>query len=355
VIQVGVIGAGQWGPNLIRHFDNRHSSCVATVVDMDPTRLEQVSRRFPEIRTTSDPGEVFSDSAIDAVVIATPTSTHFPLVRSALSAGKHVLVEKPLAASVEEGIELCELAERSSLTLMVGHVFVYNAGVRRVKQYIDDDELGRVYYVSMVRTNLGPIRMDVNAAWDLASHDISIANFWFGASPISVSAVGGRWINEQLEDAVFATLRYPDEVLVNVHASWLNPRKARDITVVGDRKMLTLDDLSFTEPIRIFDKRVTDERVTPSFVDSYASFRASVRDGDIHIPKVTLDEPLRAECDHFIACLSDNREPATGGRQGLAVVEALDALRRSISAGGHEEPVANEHGVAASPSWSPVT
>jgi predicted dehydrogenase len=347
-----VIGAGQWGPNLIRHFDNRHTSQVTTVVEIDEARLAEVARRFPDVRTTGDPAELFADDAVDAVVVATPTSTHFELVRSALASGKHVLVEKPLASSVAEGLGLCELAERSSLTLMVGHVFVYNAGVRRVKQYIEEGELGRVYYVSMVRTNLGPIRMDVNAAWDLAAHDISIANFWFGASPVSVSATGGQWINERIEDAVFATLRYPDDVLVNVHASWLNPLKARDITVVGEQKMLTLDDLSLTEPIRIFDKRVTEDRVTPAFVDSYASFRASVRDGDIHIPKVVLDEPLRAECEHFIECVSSAGEPATGGRQGLAVVEALEALSRSIESGGGSEPVTSEHGVAGSPERS---
>ncbi len=239
------------------------------------------------------------------------------------------------------------LAERAGLVLMVGHVFLYNAGVQRVKRYLDEGELGRTYYVSMVRTNLGPIRVDVNAAWDLASHDVSIANYWLDSPPQTVSAVGGNWINEGIEDAVFATLRYPNEVMVNLHCSWLNPLKSRDITVVGERRMLTLNDLSLTEPIRIFDKGVTDERMTPGFVDSFASFRASTRDGDITIPKVPLDEPLGAECHHFLECVRERTPPLTNGRLGLGVVRTLEAIARSMENNGAEEQVAVVTGEAA--------
>src|SRR5581483_6182806 len=232
LLRVAVIGAGHWGPNLIRNFHNKERSEVAWVADTDPGRLAQVRARFAEVRTTADPEEIFADPDVGAVVIATPASTHHRLAKSALERGKHVLVEKPIATDSAHGAELCALAARAGRVLMVGHVFLYNPGIRRVKQYLDDGALGRVYYVSMVRTNLGPIRLDVNAAWDLAAHDVSIVNYWLGSEPATVSAIGGTWINQGVEDAVFATLRYRDNVVVNLHVSWLNPRKSRDITVV---------------------------------------------------------------------------------------------------------------------------
>ncbi|HET9444232.1 MAG TPA: Gfo/Idh/MocA family oxidoreductase [Acidimicrobiales bacterium] len=339
MIGVAVVGAGHWGPNLIRNFQGPPTSAVRWVVDRDAGRLAQVVSRFPEVRVDAEVDAALADPEVDAVVVATPTTTHFGLAERALRAGKHVLVEKPITTSVEEGERLCELATAGGLILMVGHVFVYNAGVERVRAYLREGALGRVYYVSMVRTNLGPIRLDVNAAWDLAAHDISIANYWLDAEPLSVSAQGGRWINDGLEDAVFATFRYPGDVLVNLHSSWLNPRKARDITVVGDRSMLTLDDMNLNEPLRIYDKGVTDERVTPGFVDTFASFRASVREGAITIPKVSLGEPLRAECEHFLDCVASGRPPLTGGREGVAVVRALTALERSLDNDGRAEPV----------------
>jgi predicted dehydrogenase len=339
MIRVAVVGAGHWGPNLIRNFDNKLTSEVAWVIDRDARRLEQVKSRFPGVKLGPDIEAPLQDASVDAVVISTPTSTHHPLVKAALLAGKHVLVEKPIATDSGQGDELVALAEKAGKVLMVGHLFLFNAGVRRVKQYIDSGDVGRVYYVSMVRTNLGPIRMDVNAAWDLASHDLSIANYWLNGEPVTVSAVGGSWINRGIEDAVFATLRYPNDVLVNLHVSWLNPRKSRDITVVGERKMITLDDMNLTEPLRMYDKSVTEDRVNAPFVDNFASFRASVREGDVTIPKVALGEPLRSECDHFIECVAKNKPPLTDGRQANAVVRALEALTRSVANAGREERV----------------
>jgi len=339
MIRIAVVGAGHWGPNLIRNFDNKLTSEVAWVVDRDAKRLEQVKARFPAVQLAPDVEPALRDPGVDAVVICTPTSTHYALVKAALAAGKHVLVEKPIATDSAQGAELVELAEKAGRILMVGHLFLFNAGVRKVKQYLESGALGRVYYVSMVRTNLGPIRMDVNAAWDLASHDVSIANYWLDAEPAAVSAVGGSWINGGIEDAVFATLRYPNQVLVNLHVSWLNPRKSRDITVVGERKMITLDDMNLTEPLRVYDKFVTDDRTNTSFVDNFASFRASVREGDVTIPKVALGEPLRTECDHFIECVAQNKPPLTDGRTANAVVRALEALTRSVANAGREEKV----------------
>lgn len=339
MIRIAVVGAGHWGPNLIRNFHDKRASEVRLVVDRAEERLAQVRQRFPDVEVCQDAARAFDDARIDAVVIATPTSTHYPLVKAALTAGKHVLVEKPITTHAPEGEELVALAERARRVLMVGHVFCYNTGIQRVRQYVQESRLGRVYYISMVRTNLGPIRVDVNAAWDLASHDVSIVNFWLGANALSASASGGTWINAGIEDAVFATLRYPNDVLVNLHASWLNPRKARDITVVGDKCMLTFDDMNLMEPIRLYDKQVTDERVRPGFIDSFSSFRASVRDGDITIPKVPMGEPLKAECDHFLACIRSGEPPLSGGREGVAVVRALEAIERSIRNQGREERV----------------
>jgi predicted dehydrogenase len=339
MIRVAVIGAGHWGPNLIRNFHDHAQSTVVRVVDLDEERLAQVRARFSGVTTGTDAAAAFADEGVDAVVVATPTSTHYPLVKAALQAGKHVLVEKPIATSQAHAEELCALAAEKWRVLLVSHVFLYNAGIARIRGYIQEGLLGRVYYISTVRTNLGPIRMDVNAAWDLAAHDLSIANWWLDAEPVAASAVDGTWINPGIEDAVFATLRYPGGVLVNLHASWLSPRKSRDITVVGAKKMLTFDDMNLDEPVRIYDKQVTEARTKPSFVDTFATFRATCRDGEVTVPKIAMGEPLRAECDHFLECIVSGKEPLTGGRQGAAVVRALEAIERSARSGGSEQPV----------------
>jgi predicted dehydrogenase len=339
MIRVAVIGAGQWGPNLIRNFHNKQTSEVVWIIDRDAARLDEVHARFPDAQTAGDPEQALRDPSVDAVVVATPTSTHYALAKEALERRKHVLVEKPLTTQVKQGLGLLELAARQRLILMVGHVFVYNPAIRKVKEYLDVGHLGKLYYVSMVRTNLGPIRLDVNAAWDLAAHDLSIVNYLLDAEPLSVSAIGGTWINQGIEDAVFATLRYPQGVLVNLHASWLNPRKARDITVVGERRMLTFDDMNLNEPLRIYDKQVTDACTRPTYVDSFASFRASVRKGHITVPKVPLGEPLATQCAHFLECIVSGKQPFTGAPEGIAVVRALEAMQRSIRARGREEQV----------------
>lgn len=338
-IKVAVIGAGEWGPNLVRNFHTPPRSTVAAVVDANFERLNQVGQRFPDINLFSDARGVFADDSIDAVVVATPTSTHFDLARAALQSHKHVLVEKPLASTSNQARELCDAAGAAERVLMVGHLFLFNRGVRSVKEHIAGGKLGRIFYASMVRTNLGPIRRDVNAAWDLAAHDISIANYWFDNQALSVSAVGGSWINAGLDDAVFATLRYPEDILVNLHVSWLNPRKARDITVVGDMAMLTLDDMNLLEPLRLYDKGVVEQRDISSYIDTFASFRSNVREGDIRIPRVELGEPLRDECDHFLECIEEAREPFTGGAEGTAVLKVLEALQRSTEGHGREETV----------------
>jgi predicted dehydrogenase len=338
MIRIAVIGAGHWGPNLIRNFHNHQTSEVAWVVDRAPARLELTRSRFPDVRTASDPAVALGDPTVDGVVIATPTVTHYELAAAALRAGKHVLVEKPIATTPADADDLCDLAESRGLVLMVGHVFLFNAAIRRVKEYLDAGRLGRVFYVSMVRTNLGPIRMDVNAAWDLAAHDVAITNAWFQASPELAAAQGGAWINAGIEDAVFATLWYPGGIMAHLHVSWLSPRKVRDITVVGETGMLTFDDMNLSEPLRLYDRHVTETR-TPGFIDTFASFRTSIREGDILIPKVTPSEPLKAECDHFLDCMATGARPLSDGRSAAAAVRVLAAIDRSMRNGGRKETV----------------
>ena len=337
--RIAVIGAGHWGPNLIRNFHNHTTSEVVWVIDRDEARLKLAESRYPGIRTATDPAAAFADPQVDAVVISTPTITHYELAKAALEAGKHALVEKPVAASAEEADALCDLAERRGLILMVGQVFLFNAAIRRVREYLAQGELGRLFYISMVRTNLGPIRMDVNAAWDLAAHDIAIANDWLGAIPLQAAAQGGSWINEGIEDAVFANLWYPGGVMVNLHVSWLSPRKVRDITIVGEKGMLTFDDMNLAEPLRLYDKQVTDQLTPAGFVDTFASFRTSIHEGDIQIPKVAAGEPLKAECDHFLECVASGKPPISGGRSGAGAVRVLDALSRSLRNDGRRETV----------------
>lgn len=333
-IGIGVIGAGHWGPNLIRNLDNRQTSYVKSVADRDSGRLAQMASRFPDICLESDAEALILDGDIEAVVIATPTITHFGLASRALRAGKHVLVEKPIAATRNEAESLCQLASETKLVVMVGHTFIYNAAVQRVRELLLEDLLGKVYYISMSRTNLGPIRFDVHAAWDLAPHDISIANFWLQGQPVTVSARAGNWINPGVYDAVFATLTYPGDVIVNLHCSWLHPRKNRDISIIGDHRMLTFDDMSMTEPVRIYDKGVAGFRVNDDVSDTFASFRGSVREGDITIPSIKVNEPLKAECDHFIECVRYDKIPLSTAEDGAQVVAVLEAIDESIQQGG---------------------
>lgn len=303
------------------------------MVEPREDRRRALKMRFPQVEIISDSASVLRDPEVDAVVIATPTSTHGELVRAALEAGKHVLVEKPLTDDSKSARALCELAEQSGLILMVGHVFLFNRAVVAAKALIDAGDLGEIYYASMFRTNLGPVRTDVHAGWDLASHDISIANYWLRQSPEGVSCRGGSWLNPGIDDAIFATLDYPGGILVHIHASWLHPRKSRDLVVVGSKRMLSVDDMNLTEPLRIYDKGVEDRAENPVH-DTFAAFRASIREGSITIPNVSIGEPLRAECDEFTRRLLGSGSSLSDGWSGLEVVRAVEAMSISASRGG---------------------
>lgn len=336
VTRVAVIGAGHWGPNLARNFHQIPDCEVGWIVDKDRARLDRLKPLYRTTRLLHDAQEVLRDPACDAVVIATPVNTHFALCKSALENGKHVFCEKPLTSNLEDALALKALAESHKRVLMTGHVFLFNPGVRKIRQYLREGLLGRVYHISAVRTNLGQIRTDVDVSWDLAAHDISIANYWLEAAPLAVSAVGGNWINNGIPDAVFATLRYPDKVLVNIHVSWLNPRKVRDIVVVGSKKMLTFDDTNTGEPIRIYDKGMADMDDLQPEMANFGVFKSKVRDGDILIPRLQGGEPLKAECEHFIACVR-GAKCESGPDEAIAVVKTLCAVQRSIANAGKEE------------------
>jgi predicted dehydrogenase len=337
MIGVAVVGAGHWGPHLIRNFNDHLSSHTLWVVDQEETRRKAIGERFPSVSLTSDIEDALADERVDAVVIATPTSTHGGLVRRALESNKHVLVEKPITNSLVEAAELCKLAEAADRVLMVGHVFLFNPAIRAAKDYIDNGDLGGLKYVSMTRTNLGPVRTDVNAAWDLASHDISIANYWLGGTPDFVSASGGSWLNPGVHDVVFATLSYPDEIMVNIEASWLNPRKRRLISVIGAERMLTVDDMELNEPLRIYDKSVVG--AASDVTDTFAGFRSQIREGQVLIPHVTTGEPLRAECEAFLARVLGEEGALSNGWAGADVVAVLEAMDRSIADNGARQAV----------------
>lgn len=339
MIRVAVLGLGRWGPNLLRNLNNGRTCQVKWAIDPSEARRQAFAERYPDIHFAESHQAALHDSGVDAFVIATPTTTHYELCKDALLAKKHVLVEKPLTADSAQAEELCELSEKTGRFLMVGHVFLFNGAVRQVKSYIDAGELGRIYYIAMTRTNLGPVRTDVNAAWDLAAHDISISNYWLDECPVSASALGGVWLNEGIEDAVFATLRYPKGEIVTLHASWLNPRKARDITITAERKMVTFDDTEVQEPIRIYEKSVNKPANDTGAGGPQSGVRPSLRDGDIHIPKVAMVEPLQNECDHFIQSIATGTAPQSGARSATSVVYVLEAITRSMKNGGREQEV----------------
>ena len=338
MIKLNCLGAGRWGPNMVRAFDNLPDACIRMVCDLREQRLEMLQQRISGIEITTDADLAITDPQADAVVICTPVHTHYELTKKALLANKHVLVEKPLCPSLAECEELDALAEERGLVLAVGHVFLFNNGIRRIHDYISSGELGRVYYIHATRTNLGPIREDVNAAWDLASHDLSIFDYWLGTYPESVSARGECYLNGTIEDVAVASYSYPGGVMACVHAGWLNPRKVREITIVGEKKMAVWNDMDMLEPVRIYDKSVNTEG-EPPFADSLGAFHATIRDGDVLIPKVAGGEPLRSECEHFIECIRNGIRPINNARMATNVVRSLLATDESMINMGAQTPI----------------
>ncbi len=331
--RIGIIGLGYWGPNLARNFDELEDAKLVAIADLSTERLEAMKRRFPDAKLTTDFNE-FPSMGIQAVAIATPPKTHFRIAKACIEAGLHVLVEKPLTLKQEDSETLIELAREHDRVLMTGHTFLYNPAIREIRRYIQEGELGEIYYIDAVRTNLGLFQLDTDAMWDLAPHDISIANYVLDSYPDSVMATGGSFIMRpyNLHDVVYMHIRYPNGVICNVRVSWLDPNKARKITIVGSKKMLVYDDIEPLEKIRIYDKGVS----TPPLTDTYGEFRASYRYGAVTIPHVSWHEPLRIECQHFIDCINNGTNPVSDGLAGKHVVEVLEAGSRSLISGQEE-------------------
>jgi predicted dehydrogenase len=333
--RVAVVGCGYWGPNFVRNFSQLPDTEVALCCDLNEGRLAHMRRLYPFVRTTTRLDDVLKDPSINAVVVATPVTSHFAIGSACLRAGKHVLIEKPIAPSGRDVLRLIEIAEERGLILMGGHTFLFNAAVLKVKEYIDSGELGEIYYINTTRVNLGIFQEDINVIWDLAPHDVSILNFVLNARPSAVAANGRPYIQEAIEDVAFLTLEYPRGVIANVHVSWLDPNKIRRTTIVGSKKMLVYDDVATLEKIRVYDKGVT---VQPHY-DTFGEFQLAYRFGDIYVPRVDDAEPLKIECQSFLDAVRSGKVGRASGYDGLAVVEVLEAAQKSLRANGRLVPV----------------
>ncbi len=327
---VAVIGCGYWGPNLVRNFRSLPGVRVSVICDRTRERLDHLGQLYPEVEKSTDVRRITEDEGIDLVAIATPVSTHHSLARACLDAGKHTFVEKPMAATSDQCRELIALAEHRSRTLMVGHTFIYTPTVRKIKEIIESGEIGEVMNISCRRLNLGLFQKDINVAWDLAPHDISIILYIVGASPVSVNCQGKAHMSPGIEDITNITLSFPNGGFATIQSSWIDPRKVREITIVGTKKMIVYDDTEPLEKVKIYDKRVD----APPHYDTFGEFQYSYHYGDILSPFIQQTEPLKIECQHFVECVERNVRPDTAGQDGLAVVRVLEAATESLKRGG---------------------
>lgn len=334
MVNIAVIGAGGWGKNLVRNFGEMETARLHTVCDLDKARLEEVRAKYPATQVSHDYDAVLHNPNIEAVVIATNAPTHYSLAKKALLAGKHTYVEKPLTLDPAQAEELIEIADKAHKKLMVGHLMIYHPAIVRLKELIDEGALGEVYYIYCQRLNLGIVRKDENSWWSLAPHDISIALFLLGEAPVDISARGQCYLQQKVEDTVFANLFFLKKKMVQIHVSWLDPNKMRRVTVVGSKGMVVFDDVEPTEKLRIYDK-------TAEVSFDYASYGDSItlRSGDISIPVIRMAEPLKLECGHFVECIASDTAPRTGGKDGLDVVRVLTAGQRSIEKRGAPVPI----------------
>ena len=330
MIKVGVIGYGYWGPNMVRNFAEAPGSQVGMVSDLRQDRLAMAKNRHPAVETTTNAQDVLKDPSIDAVVIATPVSSHFELAMGALKAGKHVLVEKPLTATVEQAKRLIDEAAVCQRVLMVDHTFTYTGAVRKMSEMVHSGELGKLYYYDSVRVNLGLFQTDVSVLWDLAVHDLSIMDYLFPFQAKAVSATGISHVNGKPEDIAYLTLFYDNQFFAHVHVNWLAPVKVRRTLIGGDKKMIVYDDLEPSEKIKVYDKGIT----VNDGVEGTYQVLVGYRTGDMWAPKVEGAEALRVEAVHFLHCIEQNETPQTDGHAGLRVVKILEAATKSMSLQG---------------------
>ncbi|MBN1479536.1 gfo/Idh/MocA family oxidoreductase [candidate division KSB1 bacterium] len=329
MMNVGVVGLGYWGPNLVRNLYESHLCEQIYCCDLDDAKAEKIKSRYPTIITTRDYKELVQNPEINGTVIATPVSTHFPLAMEFLEAGKHVFVEKPFTPSPEKGAALVAKAEEKGLIVMVGHTFEYSPPVIKIKEIIDSGELGKIYYISASRVNLGLHQKDVSVIWDLAPHDFSCLFYWLGEQPKRLSAMGRDYVLKGVPDVAFINMEFASGCTAHVQVSWLAPSKLRRTAIIGSEKMLVYDDTETMEKVKIYDKGV--DYKDP---ETFGEFQLSYRSGDIISPRLDTFEPLNREMRHFVECCEKGLTPKTDGHNGLRVVKALDAAERSLRAGG---------------------
>ncbi len=331
-VRVGIIGCGYWGPNLIRNFMDLNNSEVVMVVDLKKERLAKTKNNYPQVLVSETYQDLF-DQRLDAVVVATPPSTHYSITKECLEHGLHALVEKPLTLKSIHAEELIELADKKDLTLMVGHTFEYNAAVHAMKDLMDKGDLGQIYYLDAARLNLGLFSRDLNVLWDLAPHDISILLYLLGKRPVAVSAQGTQCVFTGIHDVAYINMLFPDNIMAHIHVSWLDPCKVRRVTVVGSKKMAVYNDIESLEKVKIYDKGVE----APDYINNFGDFQFSYRYGDITIPNIRFTEPLKVECQHFLDSIKNHTKPCSCGEDGLNVVRVLEAAQKSLVNSGHME------------------
>ena len=324
-MNVALIGAGYWGPNLARVFFEIPGCNLHTICDKRKDRLDSVKRSFPNVNTSEDHRVLLRNPELVAVAIATEAQYHYQITKECLLAGKHVLVEKPLALNSRECEDLISIAKTKKRILMVGHLLEYHPGVRKLKELIDSEEIGRIYYICSQRVNLGEIRRYENALWSFGPHDVSVILYLLGGEPESVNALGESYLQENIQDVVFVNLYFKDKRMAQVHISWLDPHKIRKFTIVGSKKMVVFDDMESSEKIKIYDKGADSPGKYASYGDSI-----TLRIGDISIPKIDMKEPLKIECQHFLKCIQENKRPLSDGADGLRVVRVLEAAQKSM-------------------------
>jgi predicted dehydrogenase len=326
-VRIGVVGLGYWGPNVVRNM--ARVADLAWCCDLSQESRERYAAQYPGTRFTAEFGDLLDDPDLDAIAIASSVPTHHPLGMRALEAGKHVFIEKPLAAGVADARELVAAARGADRRLMVGHLLLFHPALAVVRSLIDSGELGQIYYLYGNRQNLGKVRADENALWSLGAHDVAVLLDLVGERPVEAWARGECYVRAGVEDVVFGYLKFASGVTAHLHLSWLDPHKMRRLTVVGSKKMVVFDDMETDRKVTIYDKSVSLPRST----DSYGEY-VNVRFGDISIPHIANDEPLRLECQEFVDAIREEREPRCGGQEGLAVVEVLDAMQTSLEGGG---------------------
>ncbi len=337
LIQIGVTGVGGWGKNLARNFFQIPDCSLKYICDLDQKKLDQLRLQLPGTAVTTRFEDLLEDPQVQAVVVATTAGTHYKLCKAAMMADKDVFVEKPFVLEVAQAEELTRMAEDMGRVLMVGHLLEYHPIITRLKQMIDSGDLGQIYYIYSQRLNLGTIRGDENALWSFAPHDISSILYLLGKEPTDISARGQAYLQREIEDVVFLSLNFADQAMAHIHVSWLDPHKVRKLTIVGSKKMAVFDDLESTEKLRIYDKSAEHN----DNYNSYAEY-ITLRFGDITIPHVRVDEPLRLECQHFLDCVRERKQPRSDGQDGLRVVRLLDAAQQSLDGNGVTVPIRRE-------------